>query len=236
MENQKIKEANRKAMPMFILLVIAGAAAGGIMGFVIAKYGLHGFSENIERVADVFSTFVAPWMMFTIAVFVPLILSPYYIKTKKMLLSWDGEDEEISDGIEKRLSVIIWVTSCGLIISYFMAILVEVVIFQQKCVDLSKIMNPEKKASVYDMRFQKKWMESCDEAEKIIVGKCAFKAYSVTNSVCSVLEIVLVICALAFGTGFLPALVVCIIWLVNTSVYCKEAMKYSKAGNKINYV
>ena len=84
MENQEIKEANRKAMPMFILLVIAGAAAGGIMGFVIAKYGLHGFSENIERVADVFSTFVAPWMMFTIAVFVPLILSPYYMKTKKM--------------------------------------------------------------------------------------------------------------------------------------------------------
>lgn len=29
MENQEIKEANRKAMPMFILLVIAGAAAGG---------------------------------------------------------------------------------------------------------------------------------------------------------------------------------------------------------------
>lgn len=107
--------------------------------------------------------------------FVPLILSPYYMKTKKMLLSWDGEDEEISDGIEKRLSVIIWVTSCGLIISYFligavyskgleifdnnkggilpfsigvvafMAILVEAVIFQQKCVDLAKIMNPEKK-------------------------------------------------------------------------------------------
>lgn len=37
----------------------------------------------------------------------------------------------------------------------FMAILVEAVIFQQKCVDLAKIMNPEKKASVYDMRFQK---------------------------------------------------------------------------------
>lgn len=73
MENQEIKEANRKAMPMF-----------------------------------------------TIAVFVPLILSPYYMKTKKMLLSWDGEDEEISDGIEKRLSVIIWVTSGGLIISYFL--------------------------------------------------------------------------------------------------------------------
>ena len=56
MENQEIKEANRKAMPMFILLVIAGAAAGGIMGFVIAKYGLHGFSENIERVFNICCT------------------------------------------------------------------------------------------------------------------------------------------------------------------------------------
>ena len=36
-------------------------------------------------------------------------------------------------------------------------------------------MNPEKTASVYDMKFQKKWLETCDEAEKIIVGKCAFK-------------------------------------------------------------
>jgi len=42
-------------------------------------------------------------------------------------------------------------------------------------------MNPEKTASVYDMKFQKKWLETCDEAEKIIVGKCAFKAFNITN-------------------------------------------------------
>lgn len=53
MENQEIKEANRKAMPMFILLVIAGAAAGGIMGFVIAKYGLHGF----QKILNVWQTY-----------------------------------------------------------------------------------------------------------------------------------------------------------------------------------
>jgi hypothetical protein len=262
MENQEIKEANRKAMPMFILLVIAGAAAGGIMGFVIAKYGLHGFSENIERVADVFSTFVAPWMMFTIAVFVPLILSPYYMKTKKMLLSWDGEDEEVSDSVEEKLSIIQWVSSGALIISYFLiaasysggtamfesvnnmigltvsiaaflGIMAETVIIQQKSVDCVKIMNPEKTASVYDMKFQKKWLETCDEAEKIIVGKCAFKAFNITNSMCSVLAVILAISALMFGIGFLPSFVVCLIWIVNMSIYCKECLKYSKVGNKI---
>lgn len=112
--------------------------------------------------------------------------------------------------------------------------MIEAVIFQQKCVDTTKKMNPEKTASVYDMKFQKKWMESCDEAEKIMIGKCAFKAYAATNTVCSILSIVLAVCALVFGIGFLPSLVVCLIWIVNQSVYCKEALKYSKAGNKIS--
>ena len=33
-------------------------------------------------------------------------------------------------------------------------------------------------------------MEEFDEAEKIIIGKCAFKAYSATNFVCTVLAII----------------------------------------------
>ena len=33
---------------------------------------------------------------------------------------------------------------------------------QQMTVDFQKIMNPEKQGSVYDLRFQKKWEESCD--------------------------------------------------------------------------
>ena len=77
-------------------------------------------------------------------------------------------------------------------------------------------------------------MDSCDEAEKIMIGKCAFKAYAATNMVCTILSIVLAICALVFGIGFLPSLAVCLIWIVNQSVYCREALKYSKAGNKIS--
>ena len=112
--------------------------------------------------------------------------------------------------------------------------MIEAVVFQQKCVDTTKKMNPEKTASVYDAKFQKKWMDSCDEAEKIMIGKCAFKAYAATNMVCTILSIVLAICALVFGIGFLPSLAVCLIWIVNQSVYCREALKYSKAGNKIS--
>ena len=77
-------------------------------------------------------------------------------------------------------------------------------------------------------------MDSCDEAEKIMIGKCALKAYSATNMVCAILSIVLAVCALVFDIGFLPSLVVCLIWIVSQSIYCKEALRYSKAGNKLS--
>ena len=265
MDNNEIKKANRKAMPKFILIMVISSLVGGGIGFFSAKYGLNTLAGNMKSAGAFFGTYISPWLMLAIAILVPVISAPLYIKAKKLLSAWDGEDEdeEISDAADEKLSVIIWLTSTALIISFFLiaalysdgfatfenekntslfivgiaaffVIMVEAVIIQQKCVDTAKKTNPEKTASVYDTKFQKKWIDSCDEAEKILIGKCAFKAYSKTNTVCSILAIVLAVCALIFEIGFLPSLVVCIIWIVNQSVYCKEAIKYSKAGNKIS--
>ena len=95
-------------------------------------------------------------------------------------------------------------------------------------------MNPEKTASVYDMKFQRKWVESCDEAEKLLMGRCAFRAFRVTNGVCTALALVLAVAALALGTGILPSLVVCLIWLVNLCVYCGESLRLSRSGVRIS--
>lgn len=48
----------------------------------------------------------APWIMLAIAVIIPIVLVPYYRKAKKQLSQWDGEDEEVSDGVEEKLSII----------------------------------------------------------------------------------------------------------------------------------
>ena len=233
------------------------------MGFALQDTDLNTLAGGMKSTGAFFGTYIAPWLMLATAVIVPMICVPIYKSAKRLLSSWDGENEETSDTIDNKLSIVIWITSAALILSYFLiaasysggfstfenqnsmvsfvvgivgffAILIEAVIIQQKCVDAAKKTNPEKTASVYDTKFQKKWMDSCDEAEKIMIGKCAFKAYSATNTVCSALAIVLAVCALVFEIGFLPSLVVCIIWIVNPSVYCKEALRYSKAGNKIS--
>ena len=263
MDKNEIKRANRKALPQFMLIMVICFIIGGTIGFCSAKYGLNTLAGGMKTAGMFFGTYIAPWLMLAAAVIVSVVCVPIYQSATKLLASWDGENEEMSDTIDEKLSIVLWVTSAAFILSYFLiaasyangfetfktetsgalflagiigflTIMIEAVIFQQKCVDTTKKMNPEKTASVYDTKFQKKWMESCDEAEKIMIGKCAFKAYAATNTVCSILSIVLAVCALVFGIGFLPSLVVCLIWIVNQSVYCKEALKYSKAGNKIS--
>lgn len=263
MDNNDIKKANRKALPKFMVVVIVSAIIGGVVGFLAVRYGLDTLSGSIKAAAALFGMRLAPWLMLALAVIIPTVAIPLYNKAKKLLTAWEGEDEEVSDAIDKKLSVAIWFAGAAQIISYFLiaasysegvamfdregaivpvfvsiaafvGIMIESVVITQKCVDAAKRTNPEKTASVYDLRFRKKWMDSCDEAEKIMIGKCAFKAYGATNTFCMVLTIGLAISALIFGTGFLPSLAVCLIWLVNQTVYCQEAIKYSKAGNKIS--
>ena len=103
---------------------------------------------------------------------------------------------------------------------------------QQLMVDLEKEMNPSKKGSVYDAKFRDKWEESCDELEKIIIYKSAYKAYKTTALTCVILWIVTATLSIAFKTGPLPSIAVTVIWLVQTVSYCREAMKLERGGKK----
>lgn len=263
MDSSEIKKANRKAMPKFIIILVISIIIGAEIGFFSAKYGWDAMLAGIKEAGTFFGMYIAPWLMLVIAVTVPAVSVPLYKKAKKLLASWDGEDENVYSRADGKLSVAIWLSSAALIVSYFLiaasysggfaaleneekmplfmlsiaaflGIMIEAVIIQQKCIDCAKKTNPEKTASVYDTKFHKKWLDSCDEAEKLLIGKCAFKAFGATNNVCAILAILLALCAIIFGIGFLPSLVVCLIWIVNQSVYCKEALKYSKVGNKIS--
>lgn len=263
MDKKEIKQANRRALPKFLLAMVIALAVGGVGGYLSGKYRLDTLASGIKGACAFFGAYIAPCLAAVLAVVLPAVCVPIYRSAKRLISSWDGEAEDISDEIDRRISRAIWISSVSLVFSYFLiaasysggfaafesrqrtvafsvgvaaflAVMIETVLIQQKCVDASKQTNPEKKASVYDMKFRKKWMEECDEAEKILVGKCAYKAYIATNTVCTVLAIVLAVGALVFEIGFLPSFAVCLIWIVNLSVYCKEAIHYSKAGNKIS--
>ena len=117
--------------------------------------------------------------------------------------------------------------------AFFIVTMAEAILIQQRIVDLSKRMAPEKKGSVYDIHFQKKWFESCDEAEKLMAGQCAYKAYSASTKACAGLWLVFTLSALFLGTGLLPILAVCLIWAVNQCVYSYWSIKLSASGTNI---
>lgn len=103
---------------------------------------------------------------------------------------------------------------------------------QQMSVDLEKLMMPEKKGSVYDLKFSEKWEESCDEYEKYTIYKSAYASYKATSKAYAIAVIGLMLMSLFFGYGPLPIIVVCCLWLVSITSYCLTAMKLEK--EKIN--
>ena len=130
-----------------------------------------------------------------------------------MYKRWDGNDENQILKTEKYLSVGLILTNFATIFTYvnyavsfsyiklyyngfpfFIAVTVYLivmmlysVIMQQKYVNFAKLINPKKKGSVFDLKFHKKWEDSCDELEKLMIYKAGYKTYRITNIFCILL-------------------------------------------------
>ena len=84
------------------------------------------------------------------------------------------------------------------------------------------------KGSIYDVKFSKKWFDSCDEAIKLGIYKSAYKAYISVSTTCVILWVICVIGYDIWDFGIAPMVIVTIIWLVQTISYCVESIKQSK--------
>ena len=114
--------------------------------------------------------------------------------------------------------------ACG---GVFVAGLIILTIEQQKLVNLTKEINPEKKGSIYDVKFQKKWEASCDEAELFAIYKSAYRSYCITQRLCIILWLFCIIGGFVWGFGAVPVLLVSIIWGTMITSYCYYAIHLS---------
>ncbi len=97
-------------------------------------------------------------------------------------------------------------------------------------IKIEKELNPEKKGNVLDSKFREVWMDSCDEAQQLIVYKSAYKAFSNTNIVCIWLVAITFVCSMLFKTDILSMIVVCLVWFINTLSYMLHAAKLERRG------
>lgn len=259
--NDAIKQENKKAFPKFIFMSVAGLILGAILGAALIWLDFERLGDALTAAGQFFTVRVSPWLLFALPVVELTAFLPVYFRAKKQFADWDGEDETAGRVIEEKISVCLWATSIATILDFFLlatllsgflenakaigqvkffgclaVFLVTLylnAVFQQKLVDATKQMNPEKHGSVYDTKFHKKWLDSCDEAERAIIGQCAMKAYQAMSAACLALWAVFALGGMFFGGGFLPAMAVCVVWGAGQSVYSYWCLKLGSPGGKM---
>lgn len=251
MEHNTIKKDNRRALPRYLLTMLLAAIGGGFLGFAAAWLGHDSLSEVIVDAVIHGVTAAAPWAMLGTTLVSLAVILWLYRGAKGLFESWDGEEETVMDRAEEKLSWGLLVISVQMVLDLFffpagtigqglgalwsvllfVVSLLALVLAQQKIVDLTRKMNPEKQGSVYDPKFQKKWFESCDEAEQKQIGQAAYKAFRAVTGACGLLWLVLILLSYAFQINILlPVFLVCALWMVLSVSYTLECIRLGKRG------
>ncbi len=246
------KSANRKALPKFLGLIILGAIIGAIFGTVSVLVGSSSLPEQFLTFTNQFLRAIAPYAL--IATALPLLLAALiqYRSAKKLFSVWDGENESVIDKAEEKLAFGLIFSGLVIVLAFFffgigmqlvksgdtsknflllgsfLISLAATMFLQQKIVDLTRQINPEKKASIYDPNFHKKWMDSCDENEQRQIGQAAYKAYLAVVNTCVVLWLILILLTYMFDIGVLPYLLIAVIFGVAQVVYGIESIRLGR--------
>ncbi len=244
----KIQQENRKALPKFLLILVCSVVAGLLVGgIMVATWGA-GTDYTLQDVLCEVLGMVSPWLTGAVTVVCMPIALYFHLRGKRRWQNWDGEADDVLDHAEHELSIgliisnvnmvltmlfygvatTLWYSWAGYIAAQIGLVvsLALLVVYQQKTVDLCKRMNPEKQGSVYDVNFQKKWIESCDEAERTNIYRSSYRAYRTMSVTLPILWLVAMVAGLWFdGVGPLAVVLVSVAWLVQTLSYGLEALR-----------
>lgn len=242
------KSENRKALPKFFLIILCSLVVGVLLGIGIA-FAEGGWTRQFASAVHKGLVAAAPWLLWGLAV---LTLGAVLIirhTVKRRLAVWQEEDEEALQAMDGLLNIGMLVNNVFTIFSYFLAAvplcclqefssiafivslagfiacMAVMIVGQQLLVDLTKKLYPEKRGSVYDLKFQKTWYASCDEAERAMIGQAAMTAYKAVSYTCLLLWLILVLSNLLFDFGLMPIAVVMAVWLVMTVSYITACMR-----------
>ena len=248
---KKNKSENREAFPKFLGIALVGLICGLITGFI------PGFLDKSLSAIEIYQKLntnlhtIAPYAIWLSLILFSGMALYDYRKAKDIFAKWDGEDDDFIRVAENKINYSIMYSQMNMIITFFFFVvavmgemdpilpviisligflvtMVVIVYTQQKTIDLTKAINPEKKGSVYDPKFQKKWLATCDENEIRQIGQASYKAYTATIAVCVILLLVSLVISDVLDAGFYPSLLVVIIWATASIVYFIEAIRISK--------
>lgn len=177
----------------------------------------------------------------------------FYLKAKKTLAVFKGEkNDDDLEVLEQSFDQSIYVT-LTLATSFFainmMILSVEMVnqsakiigvlvlffismtfasYLEIKSIRMIQQKDPKHIADPAAMDFSKQWIETCDEVERIIIYKSAYRSFEMTKYLLYGLMCLTMLTQLTLDTGIYPVIIVGCIWIFSSITYNMTAMKLSK--------
>lgn len=240
---------DKKILIKFIVTIIISAMIGGVFGFLSSRFDVN-IAQMAEMLMQNFIRFSVP-LLGLCYIFIGIVIVKYN-KAKAYASKATQEDEqayELADyyfeGVLSytNYATIACFTAFGFLASGFsyasfdldnlMQIGIGVILFvgllaicttyQVLAINQIKKLYPEKKGNALDVKFQKQWFDSCDEAEKALIGKAAYKSYTVLTKAFLVFFLAVLIFSTAVPVGPLPILIVGSLWFIQTFSYLQAA-------------
>lgn len=241
----KKKNTNLK----FILALVALMFLGFVIGLVGSHFDLgasiYGVFKSLQNLIDknIYAIY------FTFLLGVDILIFIFYKLGKNRIEKSLKKDDEIID--EKFLSMSLALVPIGfvgsmiLLVNVFkvslqgafypykfalatVLILVSILYFsylQNLVLKFLKSYNPEKYDNVLDLKFEKKFMDSMDERERLESYKAAYKGYKVMMKTIIVLIVILGIVMVDSGISILPIYALGLVFLLGNLAYILEAIK-----------
>lgn len=204
-----------RSLLRFIAIMSLSGLIGGIIGFSLS------FLDDSFRnkVNYLFSSLygISHYLGITLGIILCSILSILY-KNLTHCTQNEIEDDEYFEKQHKKTNLLFLLTSINSVlqlyfiiisdlkvnhnekIGYTLFFLVAYIIFlfwglyiEVKTINFLKKVNPEKKGDPLSFRFQKDWIESSDEAERLITFHASYKSFQFMNRVYPILFIVLLL-------------------------------------------
>jgi len=238
----------------FALLLVGALLVGGAVGLLIgAGYDSIG---PVLQLAQLWLQQAALWLMLGAGIVCGALAAMWYRKGKRaaaIALAGDGEDETTFDAADRYyahgmgalnvltvLSFVLFGVSVSAfgtaqnvgavlwpVLPFFVLVFGTMAV-QSRFVKATKQLYPEKQGSLLDTKFQEKWYDSCDEAERRQIGDAALVAMKTTSRAVVWLFVVLILLGVLTDVGVLPILTLGTVWLVQTVSYHNAATKGQK--------
>lgn len=123
-----------------------------------------------------------------------------------------------------------YASSWGFNLSWLLLIghIIWMTAIQARIISATKKLFPEKRGNIFDLKLQKDWYESCDEAERQQIAQCSYQSFKVMGMIFPGIMAILAVLSVIDLVAPSYSLLVGGIWLVQQFVYNYTCLQMDK--------